>query len=138
MQRIIKYFIITVIITLYNISGFSQCDDENFLDKCSGELNGFTFVKSFESSGKQEFSYVFSKDHNYILTVCDQVTGGGRMIVSLYDRSHKLLLSSYNKPGKKYYPSVSFKCTATGVYYIETSFDENAKGCGVSILGFKK
>ena len=138
MQRIVKYFFVTVTITLCSISGFSQCDDEGFLDKCSGELKDFTFVKSFESSGKQEFSYVFSKDHNYLLTVCDQVTGGGRMVVSLYDRNHKLILTSYNKATKKYYPSVGYKCTATGVYYIETSFDENAKGCGVSILGFKK
>ena len=129
--------LIGLFIFFCSLHGYAQCDDENFLDKCSSQLNEYTFVKSFEANDKTEFSYVFSKDHNYLLTICDQVTGGGKMSVNLYDRNHKLVLSSYNKSTKKYYPSVGYKCMATGVYYIETTFD-NAKGCGVSILGFKK
>ena len=129
--------LVSLFIFSSKMHGYAQCDDEGFLDKCSAQLNEYTFVKSFEANDKTEFSYVFSKDHNYLLTICDQVTGGGKMSVSLYDRNHKLILSSYNKSTKKYYPSVGYKCMATGVYYIETSFD-NAKGCGVSILGFKK
>jgi hypothetical protein len=59
------------------------------------------------------------------------------MVLNLYDRNHKLIAT--NKANGKYYNKVGYNCTATGVYYIETYIDNNAKGCGVSsILGFKK
>jgi hypothetical protein len=59
------------------------------------------------------------------------------MVLNLYDRNHKLIAT--NKANEKYYNKVGYNCTATGVYYIETYIDNNAKGCGVSsILGFKK
>lgn len=118
-------------------SGTAQCDSEDFLDKCSSQLNEFTFVKSFESSKKTEFSYVFSKDHSYVLTICDNTAGKGKMTVNLYDRNHKLIMSSYNKASKKNYPAISYNCSATGVYYIETDFSDS-NSCGVSILGYKK
>ncbi len=127
----------SIIFLIAALEGFSQCDNEDFLDKCSSQLNEFTFVKSFESSKKTEFSYVFSKDHSYVLTVCDNSTAKGKMMVNLYDRNHKLITSSYNKASKKYYPAISYNCSATGVYYIETDFSDS-NCCGVSILGYKK
>jgi hypothetical protein len=131
-------FLLCLLFNALAFSGIAQCDNEDFLDLCSSQLNDFTFVKSFESSKKTEFSYVFSKDHNYMLTVCDQGKGNkGKMAVNLYDRNHKLIMSSYNRTAKKYYPAISYNCSATGVYYIETEFsDDNC--CGVSILGYKK
>jgi len=139
-----KFFIRILFVTLFlsiaaGSNGYCQCDDEDFLDNCSSLLDGYTFVKSFAHSGdgsgkKSENSYVFSKDHAYILTICDQ--GSSKMILNLYDRNRKLIAT--NKTGGKYFNKVGYNCTATGVYYIETFLDNNTKGCGVSILGFKK
>lgn len=129
--------VLSFLLSIAFTNAFAQCDNEDFLDKCSSQLNDFTFVKSFESNKKTEFSYVFSKDHSYVITVCDNATGKGKMMVNLYDRNHKLIMSSYNKASKKYYPAISYNCAATGVYYIETDFSD-ANCCGVSILGYKK
>ncbi|MBN8704032.1 MAG: hypothetical protein J0M08_13270 [Bacteroidetes bacterium] len=136
MRKVLLTTITAICFLLVSPTAYGQCDSEDFLDKCSSQLNDYKFVKSFESSEKKEFSYVFSKDHDYVLTVCDQGKAG-KMIVNLYDRNHKLVISSYAKSSKKHYPTIGYKCTATGVYYIETVFD-NSSGCGVSILGFKK
>ena len=93
-------------------------------------------MKSFEANKDTKFSYVLSKDHTYMLTVCDKVAGKGGVAINLYDRNNKLILSSYNRSAKKYYSAVTYKCTATGVYHIEAVFGSSS-GCGVSILGFK-
>lgn len=130
------YLFLLAFFISFPVNTRAQCDSEDFLDKCSSNLNDYKFVKSFEASEKKEFSYVFSKDHEYILTVCDQMKGGN-MIVNLYDRNHKPIISSYVKSTKKHYPTIGYKCAATGVYYIEFVF-EKGEGCGVSILGFKK
>lgn len=126
--------------------GFGQCTGDDFLDKCAASLGTFTFIKSFNvdinkskgAEGKVEYSYVFSKGSNYMLIVCDQNISGKRMILNLYDRNHKLIVSSYNKQTKKFYPSISYPCSATGVYYMESVFENDAGGCGVNILGFSK
>lgn len=142
MFNLVKSLLVAIAILIPAIPQ-SQCDSEAFLDKCASNLGSFTFVKSFnvnldKSKDKQEFSYVFSKGSNYMLVVCDQNQQGGKMILNLYDRSHKFIASSYNKQSKKHYPSVTYPCSATGVYYIESTFENKSAGCGVSILGFEK
>lgn len=137
MKRL-KWILVTGFFTAFSFGLSAQCDNEEFLDNCSAKLNDFKFVKSFEANKKTEFSYVFSKDHNYLLTVCDDASGNkGKMKVNLYDRNHKLIMSSYSRAKRKYYPMLSYKCSATGVYYIETEFS-GGNACGVSILGYKK
>lgn len=121
----------------------AQCDDEDFLDECAEILDDYTFAKSFDielegkgKTNKVEYSYVFSKDHTYILTVCDMEEAGNKLIINLYDRNKKLITSS-NKDGS-FKEKIGYRCSATGVYYIEAYFENFNKGCGISILGFNK
>jgi hypothetical protein len=137
MKRPKLLMIIVAVIAMPVLTAFSfNCDTDNFIDACSGALKDFTYVKSFESKEDKQFSYIFSTGHTYILSACDKVYGGGRMVVNVYDRNKKMVASTYVKSTNKHYPVITYKCTATGVYYIETVFD-NA-GCGLSILGYKK
>lgn len=74
----------------------SQCTSDEFLDKCASSLAEFTFIKSFNikidnESEKYEYSYVFSKGSTYKLIICDENISGNRMIVTLYDRNHKVI-----------------------------------------------
>jgi hypothetical protein len=91
-----------------------------------------------KKTDKVEYSYVFSKGSTYMIIACDQQKEGERMIVNLYDRNHKLIVSSYNKKTKTFYPDIIYPCSATGVYYMEVTFEGSKGGCGVTILGFKK
>ena len=121
---------------------YAQCDSDAFLDNCASRLETYTFIKAFNTtlkkSEKTEYSYVFSKGSNYMVIVGDLKIAGERMIVTLYDRNHKLIASSYNAKTKTYYPDLLYPCSATGVYYMEVTFEGAKGGCGVCILGFKK
>ena len=123
---------------------YAQCDSDDFLDNCASQLDTYTFIKAFNTAlkpgpgSKQEMSYVFSKGSEYILVSCDQNNKGGKMVVSLFDRTHKLVASTYSAQMKRHFPSLVFPCMATGVYYIEFKFEADKGGCGVGILGFSK
>ncbi|MCP4311690.1 MAG: hypothetical protein GY790_10540 [Bacteroidetes bacterium] len=123
---------------------YGQCGSDEFLDDCSSTLGSHTFIKAFNVELKPkkkenvEYSYVFSKGSNYMIIGCDQNLKGNRLIVSLYDRSHKLIASSYDRKTKKHYPDMVYPCSATGVYYIEATLEGSGQGCGVIILGFNK
>lgn len=123
-------------------NGYGQCDSDNFLDNCASGLETFTFIKAFNTSMKKtepvEYSYVFSKGSTYMILGCDQNEAGKRMIVNLYDRNHKLIASTHNKKTNTFYPDLVYPCSATGVYYMEVTFEGAKGGCGVCILGFKK
>ncbi|MFW5644371.1 MAG: hypothetical protein ACOCZL_00525 [Bacteroidota bacterium] len=135
-------FILIILAFLIPGNLFAQCDSDTFLDNCASGLETFTFIKAFNTQMKKtdvkEFSYVFSKGSTYMIIGCDQQIEGERLIVNLYDRNRKLIVSNYNKKTGKYYPDIIYPCSATGVYYIEVTFEGAKGGCGVTILGFKK
>ncbi|MFM7022195.1 MAG: hypothetical protein ACKOXB_04395 [Flavobacteriales bacterium] len=119
-----------------------DCDDEAFLDECAAQIAGYKFLKAnkisitgSKSGQSVELSSVFSNGSIYTLTACG---GGTNMIVTLYDRNRKMIMSNYNKNTKKFYPSINYKCTATGVYYFKYEFEGGGAGCGVGIIGFKQ
>lgn len=141
-----KNTLFILVLFLACIKAGAQCDDEKFLDNCAALLDKFVFVKAFnidqgkstKTGGEIEYSYVLSKGTSYLITICDQAENGNRLILELYDRNKKLIVSSYNKKDKKYYPKIAYPCAATGVYYLKYRFEGNNENCGVSILGFDK
>lgn len=147
-MRMIPYIRIfsSLFLGLASISAYAQCDDEDFLDDCAGQLGDYRFVKSYNSDFSNnnkdeniiEFSYVFSKGTNYVITICGQSQSGDQMIVDLYDRNRKKITSSYNRKTKKHYSKIGYTCSATGVYYLKTKSTGQKGGCGVCIIGIKK
>jgi hypothetical protein len=118
------------------------CDPEALLKKYAKELDDYVFIRSFlvetsNSGDKAEYSYVLSRSINYRIVVCDN-EDGKHMTVNLLDRNRKLIATNYMKGSKKYFPAINYVCSATGVYYVEVTFERDKKGCGVNILGFKK
>ncbi|MCK4920055.1 MAG: hypothetical protein KAS71_03355 [Bacteroidales bacterium] len=140
-MKILKIILFLMLLTTPKIS-FGQCSSDEFLDNCAAKLETFTFIKAFNTEMKKtqkvEYSYIFSKGSSYMIVACDQDIPGAKMIINLYDRNKKLIVSSYNKKSKKHYPDLLYPCSATGVYYLEVTFEGSKGGCGVSLLGFKK
>ncbi|MBS1637548.1 MAG: hypothetical protein JST26_16655 [Bacteroidetes bacterium] len=119
------------------------CESDEFVDSCAPALGDYTFIKTFNVSvnkagDKTEYSYVFSRGSEYRIVICDQNESGKKMIVNFYDRGKKLIASNYLKSSKKFFPTINYQCSATGVYYVEAFFEGEKNGCGVNILGFKK
>ena len=138
-----KYFLAMGLILVTGVNVNAQCSSDAFMDNCSSALEDFNFIKSFEyanpkGGAKAEYSYVFSKGSTYRIVVCDENLAGNKMIISLYDRNHKLIASNFDKASKKVFPALTYPCSATGVYYIEYSFQGDKAKCGINILGFTK
>ena len=138
--------ILGIIAIAISATGYGQCSTDAFMDKCASALGSSTFIKSYEIKSGQsskdkpnQFSYVFSKGSTYMVVICDQNIEGQKMIVTLYDRDKKMIASNYNKKTKKFYPTLTYNCSATGVYYLDSYFEgDKTATCGVNILGFNK
>lgn len=130
--------LINILLLIPLLSFKDKCDTDAMLEQVVPTLQPYTFMKKFDIVDKKtEYSYVFSRDSEYKI----MASNGGkevRLILNLYDRNKKLISSNYVKSSKKIYPSVTYKCAATGVYYVESFFEDEKEGCGINVLGFKK
>lgn len=129
-----------LILSLMSPAGVSaQCDPDKQMSTCVSKLaTGYTFLKSYKIAGEKEieYSYVFTKDTNYVLNLCNKDGESNNMVVTLYDANRNKIAS--NVIGDKYLPAIGYRCGATGIYYFTISFQNNLEPCGVSVLGFKR
>ncbi len=139
MKKIIQLSVSLFLVLGFNAKLNAQC----IQGECSKKLGEFTFIKSVNVNsacieGKaNQFSYVFSQGSTYMVLACDSEKKGARMIVNLYDREKNLIATNKNR--KKFYPSITFPCGATGVYYIESFYEGNSSdACGLNVLGFSR
>ena len=138
-----KIFLSFIFFFLIDFVGKSQCDADALMSRYAPVLDDFVFIKSFNIDVKKDgekstYSYVFSRGNEYRIVLSEQSKTGKKMIINLLDRDKKLIASNFLKAGKKFYPTVNYICSATGVYYIEAYFDGDKQGCGINILGVKK
>lgn len=102
--------ILAAVLSPFSASG--QCETDIFLDQCASCLGTYNYIRSFnvDASARKkatpEYTYVFSKGSKYMLVVCDQSAAQGKMVVSLYDRDHNLIASTYDETNDKSYPSL--------------------------------
>lgn len=129
-----------LILSLMSPAGVSaQCDPDKQMSTCVTKLaTGYTFLKSYKIAGEKEieYSYVFTKDTNYVLNLCNKDGESNNMVVTLYDANRNKIAS--NVIGDKFLPAIGYRCGATGIYYFTISFQNNLEPCGVSVLGFKR
>jgi len=120
----------------------AQCNPDGLAPTCNSKLGDFTFIKNYKidpakaPTGTQEFSYVFSKDTQYFISICDGKSDSPKIEIKLMDSNKKVLASNMDKG--TYYPGIAYKCTTTGIYYMEFNVASAAEKCAVSALGFKK
>lgn len=146
MRKKIFFVLLAIIIPLQNVVTAQQCETTSVLPACLGLLKDFTFVKSltidkdlFKAGNTEaEYSYLFSKGTTYLVTVCDNNPINKKMVLNFYDSKDKLITSSYNEAEKKHYLSITFPCTATGIYTLKYSFLNNNVSCGISVIGVLK
>ena len=111
-------------------------------DDCSSKLGNYTYLKTIYvdntklQSKPNIVTYLFSKGSTYMVLCCDQAIKGSRLIVNMYDKDKHLIAT--NKQKKKIYPSIQYPCGATGIYYIESFYEDSKDPCGVNVLGFTK
>lgn len=132
-------YTLVVLVALQMISflGYSQCKT----DECVAKINsGYTFLKTYQMSkvGDQlEYSYVLSKDTNYMLVMCNGGGSQNNIIVTLYDSKRKEIATNQDKTSGKIFPAIAYQCKSTGIYYLRFSFVDKPECC-VSVLAFKR
>jgi len=144
MRQVIKILGISIIALVLSASLTSaQCGADAKANECISTLqDGFTFLKTFKVDGqagarpKVEYSYVFSKDTQYFLNICNDGEDTDGIVVTMYDSKRQMISTNFNNG--KYYKGLVYPCNATGIYYITFTFQESQNYCGGSVLGFKR
>ena len=138
----LTFFLITTV--GFVTAGFNdQCDADNLSNACIPKLSsGFNFLKSYKIDGdggskdKVEYSYVFTKGTQYMINLCAGGNSPDGLVVSLFDSKRNKVASS--KVNDQFISAIAYPCNATGIYYIQYTFDGSATYCGGSALGFKR
>jgi hypothetical protein len=120
-----------------------QCNSDNFSNACIPKLaGGFNFLKSYKIDGEGgskeqvEYSYVFTKGTQYMINICANGQATDGIVVTLFDSARNKVASS--KINGQFIAAIAYPCNATGIYYIQYTFDGSASHCGGSALGFKR
>lgn len=142
MKKILFSFYCLSLLAFTSIDSSDQnCDSENLANACIPKLaSGFNFLKSYKVDGlakeKVEYSYVFTKGTQYMINVCGSGTNTDGIVVSIFDKERNKVATS--KINGQFISAISYPCNATGIYYIQYTFDEPSTHCGGSALGFKR
>jgi hypothetical protein len=118
-----------------------QCNSESLANECVPKLStGFNFLKSYKVDGtakdKVEYSYVFTKGTQYMINLCSNGTPPDGIVVNILDKDRNKIASS--KISGQFVSAINFPCNATGIYYIQYTFEDPSGHCGGSALGFKR
>lgn len=120
---------------------WSKANAQCKVDECVSKLNsGFTFLKSYHSENpddKGEYSYVFSKETNYMMALCGKDGEPGNFVVTVYDSQNKQVATNFDSKNDKYYGAILYNCKSTGIYYIKFSF-KGTRDCYTGVLAIKK
>ncbi|MBN8578632.1 MAG: hypothetical protein KF775_09405 [Cyclobacteriaceae bacterium] len=120
---------------------FQDCNSESLATSCIPKLaNGFNFLKSYKVDGlakdKVEYSYVFTQGTQYMINLCANGNPPDGIVVAIFDKERNKVASS--KINGQAAAAIAYSCNATGIYYIQYTFDEPSAHCGGSALGFKR
>ena len=144
MKKILLAFSFLLFIAVSSSSELiGQCDPENFSNSCIPKLAaGFNFLKSYKIDGaggakdKVEYSYVFTKGTQYMINLCATGAATDGIVVTLFDSGRNKVATS--KINGQFISAIAYPCNATGIYYIQYTFDGSTAKCGGSALGFKR
>jgi hypothetical protein len=143
MKRIIVSAALVLVAAFLFSDVAAQCDSEGYGNACIPKLAaGFNFLKSYkvDSEGgakdKVEYSYVFTKGTQYMINLCAAGSATDGLVVSLYDAKRNKVATS--KVNGEFVSAIAYPCNATGIYYIQYTFDGPGAKCGGSALGFKR
>ncbi len=143
MKYVISSILLVSFVGLLSIQLSGQCNPDSFATACIPKLaTGFNFLKSYKVDGeggakeKVEYSYVFTKGTQYMINLCANGAATDGIVVTLFDSGRNKVATS--KINGQFISAIAYPCNATGIYYIQYTFDGSSGKCGGSALGFKR
>jgi len=135
-------WLVLFILLVYSYESNAQCKADELCNACIPKLSaGFNFLKSYKvddarRAGKVEYSYVFTKGTQYMITLCEQVASAKSVVITIYDSQRNKVAS--NKFNGDVLAAIAYPCNATGIYYLTYTFEDGSDHCAGSVLGFMK
>ncbi len=120
----------------------AQCDTGTLTSVALSRLEDHTFVKSYRIDGRGgrrktiEYTCVFSKDTDYRIRIASKDGGAMGIIATLYDSKRNQVGTSFIN--EKFMNGITYKCEATGIYYLKFEFRNSKNFCGAAVLGFHR
>jgi hypothetical protein len=71
-----------------------------------------------------------------MINICADGQATDGIVVSLFDSGRNKVATS--KINGQFISAIAYPCNATGIYYIQYTFDGSNAKCGGSALGFKR
>lgn len=141
MKKLIVFSLMILMLSSSELIG--ECNSDALSSNCIGQLaEGYNFLKTYKIDGldgtkdRIEYSYVFMKGTQYMINICAEATNPDGIVVSLFDSKRNQVAT--NKVNNQLLPAIAYPCNASGIYYIQYSFDGSSTYCGGSALGFKR
>jgi hypothetical protein len=136
-------FVSSFLLTVFCHQTIAQCSAGELSSACTPKLAAqeFNFLKTYQINGgrdltKVEYSYVFAKGTQYLITICDQKSTANTIMITIYDAKRNKVAS--NKFNGSLVSAIAYPCNATGIYYMQYTFEGSSSRCGGSALGFKR
>lgn len=143
MKKVVFSFLLISFVSFGSSDPIGECNADNLSNACIPKLsNGFNYLKSYKIDGQEgakdkiEYSYVFTKGTQYMINLCAEGENPDGIVVSLFDAQRNKVASS--KVNGQFISAIAYPCNATGIYYIQYTFDGSTARCGGSALGFKR
>jgi hypothetical protein len=117
-----------------------DCDATRLIDDQKKQLESFYFLKGYKFVNPKptnEYSFVFTRGTTYQITLCLEDRKKRDVEMTVFDKSRNLVASNASNR-KKEKNILEFKCSATGIYYMQYDFKEEPNFCGASVLAFKR
>ena len=74
------------------------------------------------------------KNNKYRFKLCTAVNSKGKLILTKWDETNKIVLSSVDNDTGTVYSYIDFICNKSGIYQVGFDFTEGQSGSGVSIV----
>lgn len=135
----IAQVVLMLFLCLALTKSYAQCNTQPYTEKGIKRLEqGFTFLKSYPISGEtgKNYSYIFSHGTKYLITLANNEADAKGVYVTLMDSKKKVVASSYNNG--KFYQTISFTPSATGIYSLKFSFEKTKDFCAAGVLAMKR
>lgn len=139
----IVFLSFSLILGAFYQQAMAQCNADELSNTCIPKLaaTGFNFLKTYKINGgrdltKVEYSYVFTKGTQYMVNICDQNSKSNTIMITIYDAQRNKVAT--NKIKGDLLSAIAYPCNATGIYYMQYTFEGSSSRCGGSVLGFKK
>mgnify|MGYP006266950665 CR=1 FL=1 len=142
MKRLLVILSVFFSLVWANQEAQAQCDTGTLTSIALSKLDNYTFVKSYRIDGRSgrrktiEYTCVFSKDTDYRIRIASKDGGANGIIATLYDSKRNQVGTSFIN--KKFLNGITYKCEATGIYYLKFEFRDSKNYCGAAVLGFHR